>query len=266
MNDILMNDKRKILVIVEGARAEKKFMESLGNIFLMDFEICFFGTNIYSLYKRMEELEFNADVRDVLRIMRPEYNEALLEKFTYTYLIFDLDAHHPKRDDTRSINEIVIDNIEKVAELAEYFTDETDPSIGRLYINYPMLESYKDCDMPFDDDYKFEFIGLDNIRRFKAHVSTKRMGASSVEKYSESVFKDLIRMNIYKLNYISNNEWGSLEHEDYQAHSATDYILNVQRELVSKNNEVAVINTSLFIPLDYYGNRDGFYDGVVDNH
>ncbi len=30
--------------------------------------------------------------------------------------------------------------------MTEYFVDETDPTIGKLYINYPMMESYRDCD------------------------------------------------------------------------------------------------------------------------
>ncbi len=37
--------------------------------------------------------------------------------------------------------------------MVNYFVDETDPSIGKLYINYPMMESYRDCDTFFEEDY-----------------------------------------------------------------------------------------------------------------
>lgn len=40
-------------------------------------------------------------------------------------------------------------------------------------------------------------------------------------------------------------------------------ILARQQEMTSTERKVCVINTSLFLMLDYFGNRDGFYDSVV---
>lgn len=40
-------------------------------------------------------------------------------------------------------------------------------------------------------------------------------------------------------------------------------ILECQIQKVSAERKVDVLNTALFIVLDYFGNRDAFYDSVV---
>lgn len=54
--------------------------------------------------------------------------------------------------------------------MAEYFVDETDPSVGKLYINYPMMESYRDCDDFFDENYKSTMVSLPAILSYKKDV------------------------------------------------------------------------------------------------
>ena len=70
-----MDRKEKILIIVEGERAEADFFKQLSNVFGVRFQICCFKANIYCLYQRMKELDFNAEVKDVLREARPELSE-----------------------------------------------------------------------------------------------------------------------------------------------------------------------------------------------
>ena len=40
-------------------------------------------------------------------------------------------------------------------------------------------------------------------------------------------------------------------------------MLTAQMRMIDDDRCVAVLNTSLFLILDYYGNRDGFYDSLV---
>ena len=101
-----MSNQKKILVIVEGEKTEQQFFKSLESAFSFNFTICCFRANIFTLYSKLEELDFNADIKQVLIEMHPEYKETLSDKFAYTYLIFDFDAHHPKREDVRSLEEI----------------------------------------------------------------------------------------------------------------------------------------------------------------
>lgn len=134
-----------ILIIVEGSKTEPNFFNRLSNVFGLKFDIYCLETNIYSLYKKMKEINFNGDIKDILSEIHPDKKEMLSKKFAYTYLIFDCDAHHSRKNESRTQEEIVLDNLAKLSEMAKYFVDETDPSIGKLYINYPTKKVHT-CD------------------------------------------------------------------------------------------------------------------------
>lgn len=131
-----MSKKIKVLLIVEGKLTEPQFFTKISETFGMKFEIYSLSTNIYTLYKMMKKESFNCDIKDILRELNTndEYSEILSYKFAYTYLIFDCDAHNTERGTPKkaSIDDIVKDNFVKLSEMAEYFTDETDPTIGKL--------------------------------------------------------------------------------------------------------------------------------------
>lgn len=201
-----MDRKEKILIIAEGERAEADFFKQLSAVFGVRFQICCFKANIYCLYQRMKELDFNAEVKDVLREVRPELSE-LDENYAYTYLVFDLDPHHTNRNETRSLLQIVKDNCGKAVEMSEYFNNESDPTVGKLYINYPMMESYRACNCVFDPDYRNEYVKIDEISRFKKYVNSKKMSGKHLKDYTREDFSALMRMNVYKLALLRKNQW-----------------------------------------------------------
>ena len=249
-----------ILIIVEGAKTEPAFFNRLLGVFDQNFEIYCFGTNIYTLYKRMKEIEFNGDLKSVLIELHPEQRELLSKKFAYTYLVFDCDVHHPKKEDLRCIEEIIADNFSKLREMAEYFVDETDPSVGKLYINYPMMESYRDCDDFFDENYKSTMVSLPAILSYKKDVGKRKLSRVRVDSYTEKQFSLLVLQNIYKLNVILTDTWSKLSYEEYLTQSSAKRILLAEQDIAKRSKMLSVINTSIFILSDYFGNRDGFYD------
>lgn len=260
-----MNDLN-ILIIAEGEKTERVFFSQLAKVFHLNVQVYMFKTNIYTLYREMEKLDFNGDVKDVLLAYRntPENREILDRKFAYTYLIFDFDPHH------REINEvdmplidIVEKNIRNFRSMATYFTDETDPSKGRLYVNYPMMESFRDCDSFFDPEYARRAVGLDDISGYKNLIGSRKIAKMHVTKYERNNFEQLSKMNIFKLNEIYNHEWKPMSYNDYLACSEAIKILEKEIEMISSKQQVSVLNTAVFLLLDYYGNRDHFYDQVV---
>lgn len=253
---------KKILLIVEGKKAEPKFFNKLQEEFNLEFDIYCFETNIYSLYKIMEDNDFNVNIKDILLELHPEQKELLSNTFLYTYLIFDLDPHHTKKDDTRSIEQIVNDNVEKVKEMASYFVDETDPTVGKLYINYPMMESYKACNSFFDNDYMHEAISINELSNFKEYVGEKKLSNIRIDKYSKDNFKKLIVQNIFKMNFIFNSQWKMPNYSDYLIESDTKQILSRENIIITKSKQISVLNTSVLIIVDYYGNKDGFYTNL----
>lgn len=257
----------KALVIVEGERLEPKFFKQYTKVFGIDMEAYIVGANIYDLYNQLKDYDFNCDIKDLLPNVgnRVEGMEEILQqKFAYTYLVFDFDAHHREIGEKElDIDTVIQNNLAKLSEMAKFFTNETDPGIGRLYINYPMMESYRDCSSFFDESYRDNTIAIADIPGYKRIAGQKKLASVHIGKYTRENFSDLTKMNIYKLHKLSRNFWGAVTYRDYIELSEAEKILDCQIQKVNQEKIIDVLNTALFIVLDYFGNRDGFYDSVV---
>lgn len=255
---------------MEGEKREKPFLQRLIELYGINAELYVFSANIYNLYLAMERIDFNGDLRDVLAelpCMQGQDTKTLLQtKFAYTYLIFDCDAQHTmdkEQDKCRPIDEIVAENFQRLEKMVRYFVDETDPSVGKLYVNYPMMESYRDCDNFFDENYRNTQVCIDDIKNYKKITGHKRLSSLRVDKFDKENFSDLLRMNIYKLNAMLGSGWAGLPYKEYQMLSEQMKIASFQKELTAITRNMNVLNTTLFLLADYYGNRDGFYDTIM---
>ncbi|MGN0714479.1 MAG: hypothetical protein ACI4LN_01560 [Anaerovoracaceae bacterium] len=213
--------RKKILLIVEGEKAEPRFFHQLFLTYGLDFDIFVVGTNIYLLYEELKNYDFECDVKDVLA-------------------------------------EMTVSKGDK--ELTAHFTDETDPAIGKLYVNYPMMESYRDSDDFFSDQYRTNSVSIDDMSRYKEIAGKRRLSNVRLDKYTKENFKSLSKMNLFKLNEISRGIWDWPEYEEYLHLSEQSQILQHEIKIVNENRTISVLNTSLLLLFDYFGNRDGFYD------
>ena len=89
---------KNILLLVEGERTECDFFNKMGEIMFggVNIKIISFKCNIYSLYKFMEEYEFNIDLIKALTLKKNLLKEEEIEfikenKFFMKFLIFDFD-------------------------------------------------------------------------------------------------------------------------------------------------------------------------------
>ncbi len=257
-----------ILIVLEGERTETDFFNSLLQRFDLQAKLCVVGTNLYTLYHKCKQYNFDCDVKDVLKELVDESTKKLLEqKFTYTYLVFDADLHHKKpeqRGQSIPIEVLIKQNFPQLIEMAQHFTDETDPSIGRLYINYPMMESYRYCDKFDDDNYLSATISIAQMGNFKRLASQMNLSGIKPSEYKRTDFSNLIRMNIKRLQLIATENLNSnLPYYLYKAISEAASIASNQYASAEEKQELHVINTSLFIILDYFGNRNNFYDHMI---
>lgn len=259
----------KILLIVEGEKTEPVFFQHLMNVYGVDADIVMIGTNLYSLYDRMKEYHFECDVRDVLKeIQKPSLDGALLDqRFTYTYLVYDSDLQHTpvdQRNDKPPIDQLTSENLIKLKEMVCYFTNETDPAIGRLYINYPMMESYRFCESFNDEAFLSAKIELAQMHDFKKLAGQKRLAGITVKSYTKENFADLIRLNVRKLHSMYFSASSILpSYSEYMDESTAEHIFQKQYDLVNSDHVLNVLNSSLFIILDYFENRGSFYDRMM---
>ena len=264
-----MNEKANALLVVEGDVDEPELFKKVSAAFGLNVNFYTLGTNIYRLYQELKALDFQADIRKVLADIHPDQKEVLNRKYAYTYLIFDLDPHHGYKDPdgkTRSdLKEQILGNMLKAAEMVGFFTDETDPTIGKLYINYPMFESFRDCDRPFDSSFRHATVGFQEIPDYKKLVSTRQMSRKHVQKLAKKDLSEMIRMHTFKAHLLMDGKWSACSYAYYQTFCSSHRILEKQTELAEMNDLISVLNTSLFLVLDYFGNRDGFFDRILGN-
>ena len=81
--------------------------------------------------------------------------------------------------------------------------------------------------------------------------------------YSKSDFTMLARQNVKKLGKICEVANKPMDYETYIQESAQTNVLKREIEFVSSLRKIAVLNTSVFFALDYYGNKGGFYDDTI---
>lgn len=164
MNNDLENGERilrnQTLIVVEGDHERsvvlRMFFRCFPDMNIPYDNVHVFGTKIYVLYDEIEGLYgdgiWETDDEDIdipLLISKREKIVPALDKrnFSNIFLIFDYE-----RQDSKF-------SVEKISRLQRHFCSPTDDGI--LFINYPMIEAYKDMAVIPDDDYytkKYEAI------------------------------------------------------------------------------------------------------------
>ncbi|MBQ2982326.1 MAG: hypothetical protein IJD58_09450 [Lachnospiraceae bacterium] len=142
--------RRKNLLIVEGNHEKNELFGLIFKCFpeiSIDMEdVWIYGTNIYMLYEDIvKEYDVDWDEQDVdlpyvISKKKNRDNIQYKNDFTNIILVFDYEHHDPNFDE------------DKILKMQKYFTDSAD--VGRLYINYPMIESYQHLEQIPDNEYE----------------------------------------------------------------------------------------------------------------
>lgn len=130
-----------ILFVFEGKKREPMLFETMKRLFFREGQsiTCSFNNNIYQLYQDLQEMDEGADIVSVLREKNkdnedsPFKDDTRTSDFSEIYLFFDYDFQNKNL----TLDEMNV----QLKELIEIFNDETDN--GKLYINYPMIESIR---------------------------------------------------------------------------------------------------------------------------
>lgn len=136
-----------IAVIVEGTVYEKRILHNIesnffnkrlgcSNIEVLPLPV---GINIYMLWNKMKDSDFDIDIIEVLKELSSDLAEKLdgykRKSIGEVYLFFDLDKQQnnlPKGQNAQQV----------VQKMLDYFDNETEH--GKLYISYPMAEAIRD--------------------------------------------------------------------------------------------------------------------------
>lgn len=239
----------KVLLIVEGEKAERELFTQLYDLYGMNnVEIVAYKTHIYAFYNRLKKeysdeeglIDFEAiDLPLFLNGYLNLRDEALLDEadFSDIIMIFDFDPHDPQYDK------------KTLLDLIENYSEST--GRGKLYINYPMLESYKDISSLDDSTFLTSRITLDTLKRrvgktnqYKKTVDAKTC-IKRVEDIDEQIGNRLMELHLKKLYYVLG-ESNKIEN-DYLR------LCEIQSDKLSAEEIVWILNTSILHMYEQYG-------------
>lgn len=164
--------KSKILVLVEGEKTDYRSMGHLLEVYGISdsHEIVSYNTNIYVLYNEMFR-DGDPSSMDILQILKEherdlEKKKLFNERYSDILLIFDLDPQDPAF------------SADKIVEMASYFMESSD--MGKLYLNYPMVEAFYHMKSIPDEDYYQYTASLEELRnrKYKERVTRENRNRS----------------------------------------------------------------------------------------
>ena len=235
--------ENKVLFIVEGEREEVRFIQKL-------FETCFkkkgyriysYSTNIHVLsqllYNEYPDFdEGDVDIQLALRSKEKdeEKRRVLGDKYTDIFMIFDFD---PQDSHT---------HFDTVKRMLKYFNDSTNQ--GQLYINYPMMESYKHFKKLPDDGFGERIIKTSEIIDYKMIVDI----CSNYRNLDLFTYAEYYSIAVHQLRKCRKILWGDYEIPEPEEYYTWNLCEVYDKELDNLSyGFVDVLNTCIFILVDY---------------
>ncbi|MBR3286254.1 MAG: hypothetical protein IKI72_00325 [Bacteroidales bacterium] len=264
-----------ILFVFEG-RDDKTYFESVKRLFFpekADTFVCTYNSNIYSLYRKLKDHDVlnglsEVDTVSVLKEILLEKGDETLknireDEVSEIYLFFDYDFQEKGGN--------IEENNRKLSAMLEYFTDETDT--GKLYINYPMVESLRYTRELPDDNYwsytvtrqkcieesfkhqvhVFSFYG-GNLEYIILTLKPADDETAQQEKtaFCKKNWQYLIAMNVRKANYICT---GENELPDVENTQQDVYDNQLAKFVNTEECKVAILNAFPIFLYEYFGRK-----------
>ena len=264
-----------ILFIFEG-KDDKTYFESIKRLFFPEKSetfLCTYNSNIYSLYTKLKDHDalngkLEVDTVSVFKEILTEKGDNTLkdireDEVSEIYLFFDYDF----QEKSRTLEE----NNKRLSEMLDYFTDETDN--GKLYINYPMVESLRYTKELPDNNYWSYTVSRQKCQEesFKHQVHEFSFYKSNLEYLvltikpaddetkihqkadtAKTNWQHLVTMNTSKANYICNDKNELPEEVKSQKEI---YDNQLAKYVDTEECKVAILNAFPIFLFDYFGKK-----------
>jgi len=250
-----------ILFVFEGDR-ECPIFSSIQHLFFpkeIEPFICVYKSNIYSLYSHIKSYDLIGGQEEVNTVT--VLNEILIKQgnnelsdispsqISEIFLFFDYDFHHNRGT--------LEENNCHLKDLLDYFNEETDA--GKLYINYPMVESLRYTKTLPDKDYVNYTIKRTECREFKRiasefssyssfdHlVSSKNSNESEYKKNIHEIsarqnWLHLIKMNVCKANHLCHGS-NSLPDDKSAINQSLIFDAQLLKHVLTSECRVSILN------------------------
>ena len=202
-----MQSSRNILLVVEGKKAEPALFSRTFEAFGLQerYHIVSIGMNVYAFFEYLEKhygdsLEFLEMQTVLLEFFRSierdshslsQIEQELRRRFTDILIVFDFDPQDNRFD------------ADLLTRLQENFCDSSD--MGQLYINYPMLEAYRDFERLGDSDFYESEASYEEICHkgtYKHRVHARKNGIPDVGNLGGMEIAAIVAMHVSKAQHL----------------------------------------------------------------
>lgn len=244
--------KKNILFIVEGDVTEKNFINNFFNICGngIEYDVYSYSTNIHILSQELiveDKVDDSLDIRLVLREKETDLRkrEILSRNYSDIFLVFDFDPHHSRPQ------------FEKIKMLLMYFTDST--LMGKMYINYPMMESYKHFKSLPCNEFANEKISVKNCKKYKEIVGNESAFAN-IREYDYKLLMSFAVHHIKKSNFVRTKKYDLPTLDAFEKWTEIE-IYDKQLNQIKRENTLYIVNE--FITYLAYRNPKVFFHQVI---
>lgn len=237
-----MGEGRNILLLVEGAKAEVKLFERIIECFpeisLNSENIIVYDTNLWVLNANLTRefgtdwwLSEEIDFREYLASVFPKIRG---KKITDIFLVFNYE-----RQDSQF-------NAEALENMCQFFNDSVEN--GQLYINYPMIESYRHLTaLPLpDDEYKERKCKVADLLDYKKTVGNETK-YQDLRKFDRSFLQQIIIHNLKKLSYVIGNEYDLSDSELMDFCGQIDFVAVAGKRMPCRYRRMALYMYSVLV-------------------
>lgn len=249
-----MENKNTIAFIVEGEAREPLVIRNLAQIHFKHSNLKIItlpaGQNIYMLWQKLEEDDFDTDIIEILRESSTQLEQTLedytRDDFSEVYLFFDYDGH---QDNLNTHQDVLM-------QMLSTFDNETD--FGKLYISYPMVEALRDF---YPEQCGSQTGCLCKLEDFGDYKNTSKEAGiyQDFRKYNFEVWKLLINSFVMKLSCLfERNE--CMDFSEYQQ-IVTPMSIYQKQQIYIENQAIFILSAFPEFLLDYF--KPSFWNSVV---
>lgn len=243
-----MKSKNYKAFIVEGQAREPQIIENLQRIHFnhSNFKIITLpaGLNIYMLWKRLANDDFETDIIEILREDSEELEKTLVglsrDDFSEVFLFFDYDAHQDNLPETVSGNDVLI-------KMLANFDNETEN--GKLYISYPMVEALRDFQCGLCGNYKDCYCDVDAFANYK-QISSKYAEYPDFRKYTFEIWREVLNVFAMRISCFYNKD-GIIRYDDYKENVSPIELYKLQKKYILQK-KIFIISAFPEFLLDYF--------------
>lgn len=247
------------LFVFEGKRREPDLFRAMKQLFFAEDDTleAIYDCDIYALYSQMKELGPGADVILALkehyqgREDSPVLEGLKASDFSEIYLFFDFDF----QDENRSVEQLD----SQLMEMLSMFSNETEG--GKLYVNYPMVESIAYTKLLPDRNYWQYTVCRSECHQFKriVHEFSSYKNFDFILKTqspeARTNWLNLVTQNVAKANYLCNGVVG-IDLIDVGFISQVNILAGQERGYTfSDPCRVSILNSFPIFLYEYYGEK-----------